>query len=125
MFCTLVLPGLGSGPLWGLLVNKYATLCQSYWWRNLLYIHNHFPFDQMVSYSVVYILSVKVTSVTCFKYTSNGCDNLLLCHQCTRFLKPNKMSNELYIPFYCLTTYWGSIDQYKIPIVFTLAINTK
>ncbi|XP_046666118.1 nose resistant to fluoxetine protein 6-like isoform X2 [Homalodisca vitripennis] len=47
VFCTFVLPGLGSGPLWGLLVSKYATLCQQHWWRNLLFIHNYYPFDQM------------------------------------------------------------------------------
>ncbi|XP_054263873.1 O-acyltransferase like protein-like [Macrosteles quadrilineatus] len=47
VFCSAVLPSLGSGPMWGLLVNKYASLCHSYWWRNLLFIHNHFPFTQM------------------------------------------------------------------------------
>ena len=32
---------LGEGPLW--FVNQNSTLCEKYWWTNLLYINNFYP----------------------------------------------------------------------------------
>lgn len=49
LFCTYVLPVIGSGPQWNLVVSHHAIICKKYWWRNLLFIHNYFGFEKMVS----------------------------------------------------------------------------
>lgn len=49
LFCTFVLPLLGSGPQWNLVITHHSTICKQYWWRNLLFIHNYFGFENMVS----------------------------------------------------------------------------
>lgn len=46
-FCTFILPLLGSGPQWNLVVTHHAGICKQYWWRNLLFIHNWFGFSNM------------------------------------------------------------------------------
>ncbi|GAB5371884.1 hypothetical protein AAMO2058_001618400 [Amorphochlora amoebiformis] len=47
MFCLLlwwkIAPLLGSGPLW-FHWKFYVELCDNYWWSNLLYINNLYPF---------------------------------------------------------------------------------
>lgn len=48
LFCTFILPYLNKGPLWNLVVTHHANICQHYWWRNLLFIHNYFGFKDMV-----------------------------------------------------------------------------
>lgn len=48
LFCTFVLPELGSGPQWNLVVNRHAEICKENWWRNFLFIHNYFGFGEMV-----------------------------------------------------------------------------
>lgn len=48
LFCTYILPHLGSGPLWPIVIDHHATLCKKYMWRNFLFIHNYFGFDKMV-----------------------------------------------------------------------------
>lgn len=48
IFCTFVLPLLGSGPQWNLVVNTHADNCKTNWWLNLLFIHNYFGFSKMV-----------------------------------------------------------------------------
>ncbi|KAK3929981.1 Nose resistant to fluoxetine protein 6 [Frankliniella fusca] len=45
--CTLVLPRLGSGPMWGLVIEPHAALCRQHWWRNALYVHNFYGFENM------------------------------------------------------------------------------
>ncbi|XP_044756157.1 nose resistant to fluoxetine protein 6-like [Coccinella septempunctata] len=47
LFCTYILPHLGAGPLWPLVVDHHSHLCKKYMWRNMLYIHNYFPFQDM------------------------------------------------------------------------------
>lgn len=47
VLCTLVLPGLGGGPMWGMVVEPHAALCRRHWWRNVLYIHNYYGFEDM------------------------------------------------------------------------------
>lgn len=47
LFGTFIIPLLGSGPLWSSIVIHPATLCKSYWWRNLLFIHNWYRFEDM------------------------------------------------------------------------------
>ncbi|BES97491.1 NRF [Nesidiocoris tenuis] len=47
LFCTFILPHMGSGPQWPLVVNHHAELCKQYWWRNMLFIHNYFGFKNM------------------------------------------------------------------------------
>ena len=46
-FCTYILPLLGKGPQWNLVVTHHAGICKQYWWRNLLFIHNWFGFSNM------------------------------------------------------------------------------
>ncbi|KAI5702510.1 hypothetical protein M8J75_000855 [Diaphorina citri] len=47
IFTANVLPYLNSGPLWSYIVENNARLCVQGWWKNLLFIHNFFPFEQM------------------------------------------------------------------------------
>ncbi|XP_018574626.1 nose resistant to fluoxetine protein 6-like, partial [Anoplophora glabripennis] len=47
LFCTYLLPLMGSGPLWPLVVNHHSELCKRYMWRNILLIHNYFGFENM------------------------------------------------------------------------------
>ncbi|XP_063911906.1 nose resistant to fluoxetine protein 6-like isoform X2 [Zophobas morio] len=47
LFCTYLLPLMGSGPLWPTIVNHHAFLCKKYMWRNILFIHNYFGFENM------------------------------------------------------------------------------
>ncbi|KAH1022512.1 hypothetical protein HUJ04_011905 [Dendroctonus ponderosae] len=47
LFCTYILPDLGSGPLWPMVVDHHAELCKQYMWRNLLFVHNYFGFERM------------------------------------------------------------------------------
>lgn len=47
LFCTFVLPMMGSGPLYPLVVDHHAELCGKNWWKNLLFIHNWFGFGDM------------------------------------------------------------------------------
>jgi len=46
-FCTYILPLMGDGPQWNLVVTHHADICKQYWWRNLLFIHNWFGFSNM------------------------------------------------------------------------------
>jgi peptidoglycan/LPS O-acetylase OafA/YrhL len=46
-FCTFILPLLGNGPQWNLVVSHHSGICKQYWWRNLLFIHNWFGFSDM------------------------------------------------------------------------------
>lgn len=48
LFCTFILPELGAGPQWNLVVNQHAEICKQNWWRNFLFIHNYFGFGKMV-----------------------------------------------------------------------------
>uniref|UniRef100_A0A1I8Q534 Nose resistant-to-fluoxetine protein N-terminal domain-containing protein n=1 Tax=Stomoxys calcitrans TaxID=35570 RepID=A0A1I8Q534_STOCA len=47
LFCTFILPMMGSGPQWNLVVGHHADICKQNWWRNLLFIHNYFGFGNM------------------------------------------------------------------------------
>ncbi|XP_055600965.1 nose resistant to fluoxetine protein 6 [Uranotaenia lowii] len=47
LFCTFVLPFLGSGPQWNLVITNHGDICKKYWWRNMIYIHNYFGFKNM------------------------------------------------------------------------------
>lgn len=46
-FCTYILPLIGDGPQWNLVVGHHTGICKQYWWRNLLFIHNWFGFSNM------------------------------------------------------------------------------
>lgn len=48
LFCTYILPNIGSGPQWNLVVTQHAEICKKSWWKNLLFIHNYYGFDKMV-----------------------------------------------------------------------------
>lgn len=47
VFCTFILPLLGDGPQWNLVVSQHSAICKQNWWRNLLFIHNWFGFSNM------------------------------------------------------------------------------
>uniref|UniRef100_A0A336N027 CSON009625 protein n=1 Tax=Culicoides sonorensis TaxID=179676 RepID=A0A336N027_CULSO len=47
LFCTYILPLLGSGPQWNLVITHHSGICKMYWWRNLMFIHNYFGFENM------------------------------------------------------------------------------
>ena len=47
IFCTFILPLLGDGPQWNLVVTHHSGICKQYWWRNLMFIHNWFGFSKM------------------------------------------------------------------------------
>ncbi|XP_055388421.1 nose resistant to fluoxetine protein 6-like isoform X2 [Condylostylus longicornis] len=47
LFCTFIMPHIGSGPQWNLVVGTHANLCKAYWWRLLLFIQNYFGFREM------------------------------------------------------------------------------
>ena len=44
-FVWQVVPLMGSGPFWNLAAQSQATLCDKYWYTNLLYINNFWPED--------------------------------------------------------------------------------
>lgn len=48
LFCTFILPELGQGPQWNVVVNAHAEICKQNWWRNFLFIHNYYGFSEMV-----------------------------------------------------------------------------
>lgn len=50
LFCTYIVPQLGSGPMWNLVINHHAENCKKCWWRNLLFIHNYCGFEKIVSH---------------------------------------------------------------------------
>lgn len=47
LFCTFILPWIGTGPLWNQVVRHHSDICKNTWWRNLLFIHNYFGFETM------------------------------------------------------------------------------
>lgn len=47
LFGTFILPLLGSGPQWPLLITYQSQLCRQNWWRNFLMIHNYFGFENI------------------------------------------------------------------------------
>lgn len=47
LFATFILPLLGNGPVWNMLVTDQSELCKQNWWRNFLMIHNWFGFENI------------------------------------------------------------------------------
>jgi peptidoglycan/LPS O-acetylase OafA/YrhL len=47
MFGTFVLPILGSGPIYPMLINEQSELCKKTYWRSLLLIQNWFGFENI------------------------------------------------------------------------------
>ncbi|GFG33259.1 hypothetical protein Cfor_03997 [Coptotermes formosanus] len=47
LFYAYVMEHLGSGPQWNVAVRKNADICKENLWKNILYIQNFFPFEQM------------------------------------------------------------------------------
>lgn len=47
LFCTFILPHLGSGPMWNLVVTSHADICKKNWWRNLLFLQNWFGYNSV------------------------------------------------------------------------------
>lgn len=47
LFCTFILPLLGSGPMWNLVVTSHSEICKKHWWRNLLFVQNWFGYNSI------------------------------------------------------------------------------
>jgi peptidoglycan/LPS O-acetylase OafA/YrhL len=47
IFATFILPKLGSGPQWNIIITFQADLCKKNCWRNFLLIHNWFGFENI------------------------------------------------------------------------------
>ena len=47
LFGTFILPLLGDGPQWPMLINEQSELCKKTWWRNFFMIHNWFGFENI------------------------------------------------------------------------------
>lgn len=43
-----ILPYMGDGPLWKLIVYPEAEFCRKNWWTNLLFINNYVHSNEMV-----------------------------------------------------------------------------
>lgn len=48
LFYAYVWEHLGTGPQWSAVVDKNADLCKQNMWKNLLFIQNFYPFEDMV-----------------------------------------------------------------------------
>ena len=48
LFFWKVMPLIGSGPYWEDVAASSVAPCDDYWWTNLLYINNLYPFAQGV-----------------------------------------------------------------------------
>lgn len=47
LFATWIFPNINWGPLWPQVVTTHSELCRKYFWRNMFFIHNFFPFEKM------------------------------------------------------------------------------
>ena len=47
IFMTFIMPYIGSGPQWNMLITYQADLCKKTWWRNILMIQNWFGFENI------------------------------------------------------------------------------
>lgn len=47
IFGTFILPLMGSGPQWPMLIDDQVEICKKNWWRNFLMIHNWFGFENI------------------------------------------------------------------------------
>lgn len=41
---------MSKGPQAGIVINEHSRLCKKYMWRNFLFIHNFFGFENMVDF---------------------------------------------------------------------------
>lgn len=69
ILCTFILPLIGNGPQWNLVVTHHAGICKEYWWRNLLFIHNWFGFKNM--WWVLWELKSILKWINFFKFNSH------------------------------------------------------
>lgn len=49
IFITFILPLLGNGPQWPMMITHQSNLCKYNWWKNLLMIHTWFGFENICS----------------------------------------------------------------------------
>lgn len=71
LFCTFILPWIGTGPLWNQVVRHHSDICKTTWWRNLLFIHNYFGFETMVSLTVIQTYEIILSGLTVAYYTTH------------------------------------------------------
>lgn len=55
LFYAYVWEHLGTGPQWSAVVDKNADLCKQNMWKNLLFIQNFYPFEDMVSCDLLFM----------------------------------------------------------------------
>lgn len=51
-YTAVVLPYLGSGPLWPLAVRNESDMCRKNWWLNLLMLSNYIDVENTVSWKL-------------------------------------------------------------------------
>lgn len=95
LFCTFVLPEMGDGPQWNLVINRHADICKVNWWRNMLFIHNYFGFANMVNVQFELLYGNTTTNIDI------GC--LLLTHLRPWIIFNSKIKTFLSFLFQCLT----------------------
>lgn len=79
IYMTFILPHLGSGPQWNMLITYQADLCKKTWWRNFLMIQNWFGFENICLTNThhvgtdfeLFIVSIFLT-IYLFKSPRNG-----------------------------------------------------
>jgi hypothetical protein len=79
LFCTFILPLLGSGPLWNLVVMSHSNICRQNYWRNLLFLQNWFGYNSICLTNThhvgidmqLFILATFLTPVL-YKYPKRG-----------------------------------------------------
>jgi len=79
LFCTFVLPLLGSGPMWNLVVTSHAEICKKYWWRNMLFVQNWFGYNSIcltnthhVGIDMQLFVAATILTPILYKYPKRG-----------------------------------------------------
>lgn len=57
LYYAYVMEYLGTGPQWTSVVTANADICKTNFWKNILYIQNFYPFEEMVINSLVFVIA--------------------------------------------------------------------
>ena len=107
IFATFILPKLGSGPQWNLMITYQSDLCRAYSWRNILMIHNWFGFENICMTHLHHIETEFTLFVVgiflvifLFKFPKSGTVliiTLVLLISCRNFIVVFRSDSNLYI----------------------------